>query len=321
MSLRRRISWIIHSSMSLRLTYMIDDHTNNLRVRRFFGLILLPLGLLKLVKLMLFKGKHSAFKYQLSVVAIVKDEAPYLREWIRYHLSVGVEHFFLYDNDSEDDLNKVLREFSPYVTVKRIHGVVRQLDAYNDAINRHRLDTEFMAMIDADEFIFRIGGDKNIVSLVKQLLSTPTSGGLAVNWASFGSSGYVKKPSGLVTNNFVHRATDDCVKNRMVKTICNPRKVFYFAISHAANYLPGHFAINENKERVEWATTKVASIHKIRINHYYSKSKEEFLQKRARGSGEVLGFRDLSEFDEHDQNEIFDDSLRVYNEDNRLSKD
>ena len=85
--------------------------------------------------------------------------------------------------------------------------------------------------------------------------------------------------------------------------------------------MPGFYAVNENQEKVDWTTTQVPSISKIRINHYYSKSQEEFLRKRARGAGDVVGLRDLGEFAEHDRNDVFDDSLRVYNESRGLNKD
>ena len=51
-------------------------------------------------------------KAYLSICAIYQDEAPYLREWIEFHRLVGVERFFLYDNDSVDDHREVL---APYI--------------------------------------------------------------------------------------------------------------------------------------------------------------------------------------------------------------
>ncbi|OPH06527.1 hypothetical protein B4586_03315 [Lacticaseibacillus paracasei] len=321
MTIRRRVSWLIRSPARLHVVYRIDDFTNNLKIRRMLNILLIPVGILNLVRLKLMTRSPEKFMYQLSIVTTVKNEAPYLREWLRYHISVGVQHFYLYDNDSQDNLDEVLKDFSDYVTLTKIHGRVRQFDAYNDAINRFRYETKYMAVIDADEFIFRPGKGKLLLPLIDYLLSNKSFGGVAVNWAIFGSSGLKKKPLGLVTDNFVYRANDNFRKNRLVKTICNPRKVFYFSVSHAANYLPGFYAVNENQEKVDWTTTQVPSISKIRINHYYSKSQEEFLRKRARGAGDVVGFRDLGEFAEHDRNDVFDDSLRVYNESRGLNKD
>ena len=54
----------------------------------------------------------NAYQHELSVTAIFRDEAPYLREWIEYHKLLGVEHFYLYNNLSQDKCNEVL---APYV--------------------------------------------------------------------------------------------------------------------------------------------------------------------------------------------------------------
>ena len=54
----------------------------------------------------------NLFKYDLAVVAIFKNEAPYLCEWLGYHLLAGVEHFYLYDNDSSDNCDEIIE---PYV--------------------------------------------------------------------------------------------------------------------------------------------------------------------------------------------------------------
>ena len=47
-------------------------------------------------------------KVFLSVVAIAKNEAPYIKEWIEYHKLVGVERFYFYDNGSTDNTREVL---------------------------------------------------------------------------------------------------------------------------------------------------------------------------------------------------------------------
>jgi hypothetical protein len=39
----------------------------------------------------------------------LKNEAPYLAEFVAYHLRVVVDHFWLLDNDSDDHPTEVLR--------------------------------------------------------------------------------------------------------------------------------------------------------------------------------------------------------------------
>lgn len=41
--------------------------------------------------------------YNLAFCAIFWDEAKILLEWLAYHRSVGVDHFFLYNHESQGD--------------------------------------------------------------------------------------------------------------------------------------------------------------------------------------------------------------------------
>ena len=70
--------------------------------------------------------------YYLTACLIFRDAASYLEEWLRFHLLVGVEHFYLYDNDSSDDYLSVLRPFCAEgkVTLTRWPGPMQQLKAY-----------------------------------------------------------------------------------------------------------------------------------------------------------------------------------------------
>ena len=53
------------------------------------------------------------FKYELALVAILKDEAPYQKEWLEYHLLAGVDHFYIYCND--DDVSILKEIWHPYI--------------------------------------------------------------------------------------------------------------------------------------------------------------------------------------------------------------
>ena len=98
----------------------------------------------------------NLFLYDLAVVAIFKNEGRYLKEWLDYHLLAGVEHFYLYTNDSTDNYKEVL---APYieknlVTLTDVPGKLMMYPAYNDAIDKYRFDCRYMAFIDLDEFVY-----------------------------------------------------------------------------------------------------------------------------------------------------------------------
>lgn len=82
----------------------------------------------------------NLFMYDLAVVTIAKNEAPYIKEWLDYHLLAGVNHFYIYDNDSSDNQKEVLQPYvdAGIVTYIFYPGKARQYEAYNDAILNYR---------------------------------------------------------------------------------------------------------------------------------------------------------------------------------------
>lgn len=98
----------------------------------------------------------NLFLHDLSVVAILKDEGHYLKEWLNYHLLAGVDHFYLYNNDSSDDYEKIIAPYveAGLVTSTNISGKLSQSPAYFDAVKRFKFQSRYMAFIDLDEFIY-----------------------------------------------------------------------------------------------------------------------------------------------------------------------
>lgn len=135
----------------------------------------------------------------LSIVAIIKNEGQYIEEWVRYHIVAGVQKFYLYNNDSSDNTEEVLKKYidAGYVNLIPFPGVAMQLLAYNDAIYRFKHKTRYMAIIDADEFLYSCNTSMSVRDEVADIFSSfPQAGGIAVNWRMFGSSGLLKKPIG-----------------------------------------------------------------------------------------------------------------------------
>jgi hypothetical protein len=64
--------------------------------------------------------------------------------------------------------------------------------------------------------------------------------------------------------------------------------------------------------------TKRVNTKIIRINHYFTKSKDEFLQKKARGRATTSSLRTMQDFTDHDKNDVLDDSMRIYNQEHGL---
>lgn len=99
--------------------------------------------------------ENRAFKYFMSIACIIKNEGPYLREWLEYHKLIGVEHFYVYDNESSDNTKEVLQPYIDAGDVTYIYfpGRDRQDPAYCHATAHFGQETRWMAVVDLDEFI------------------------------------------------------------------------------------------------------------------------------------------------------------------------
>jgi hypothetical protein len=218
----------------------------------------------------------------LSICAVYRDEAPYLREWVEFHRLVGVERFFLYDNRSVDEHHEAL---APYVEEGSVtvHGWPdwpAQIQAYDDCLKRHRDDSRWIAFIDLDEFLFSPEG----TPLPEVLRGFEGHPGVGVNWAVFGSSGHRSRPPGLVIESYVRRS-DDAGINRHIKSIVEPRRVRAFCVPHFFMYDHG-LAVDERGRPITgppYSHTDGVSFARLRVNHYAVKSEEEFRLKLARG--------------------------------------
>lgn len=254
----------------------------------------------------------------LSVVSIAKYEAPYIKEWVEYHLLQGVDRIYLYDNESPDNMCEILEPYiqSGRVVYTLIPGRARQLDAYNDAVRRFKFKTKYMAFIDCDEFLVVEQGNRSLAETVDSIIRANwRCAGLAVNWRMYGSSGYEKKPDGLVTENFLYRGDGNSKGSDCIKTVANPRLIKEYCHVHYPTYYRGLYSVNENGQRVDGWSNPCGNTKKIRINHYFTKSKQEWIERRSRGKADTTDQEDkrsLQEFEQHDHNEIYDPIMLPY---------
>ena len=250
----------------------------------------------------------SYFPYYLSIVAVVKNEVPYIVEWIEYHLLVGVQKFIIYDNESTDNLRECLEPYIKNDIVEYIFfpGIRQQLNSYNDAIRRYRYSSFWFAFIDIDEFLLPVTNE-TISDFLKNFEDMP---GIEVNQIIYGSSENTKKTNNLVMERFKDHSNYDLFNNRAVKTIANSRYISFMKTVHVAEYFNGEYSVDSDKNKTYIPSLQRTPLHnKIRINHYCIKSLEEFYEKSNRGRAATPGKLNMDYFYERDRNEIKDDII------------
>ncbi len=220
----------------------------------------------------------------LSLCLIAKDENDYLKEWLDYHILLGVEHFWIYDNDSQQPLVESIPEYvqKGWVTVNPIHGKGMQLYAYDHCIQSYGHLSQWIGFIDTDEFIVP-GTTKSIPEYLQDF---EPYGGLAISSLFFGADEKKERPLCGQVAGFVSRTPDDFSMNRLIKSIVQPEKVIYPISPHNFLYREGFYCVNERKDRVDTQSFP-CHVKNIQLNHYYTRSESEWKEKINRGRGDI----------------------------------
>lgn len=227
---------------------------------------------------------ENACKYYLSLCAIFQNEARYLKEWIEFHRIVGVQHFYLYNNNSSDHFLDIL---SPYIKA----GIVDLIDwpsppdqnwipfqekAYNHCIRKSSGMTRWLAVIDIDEFIIPVDR-ANLQAFLIEYDSQMDVGGIMAFWQFYGTS-WCKKLSSkkLMVEQLVLKAPEDHPWNHQVKSICKPHKVAHYCV-HGAHYKEGYHDITTNGNG---GPHQPVQINRVRVNHYWTRDEDFYFKTK-----------------------------------------
>lgn len=233
----------------------------------------------------------------LAIAVCVKDEAVYIEEWVRFHLSVGVCHFIVYDNGSNDGTSAVLRRvlakteltiipWAGRISATKSEQVIDgQVLAFAHAILNFGARFQRMAFIDVDEFLLPKSG-RTVLDALEKVGSFPN---ISLPWHMFGTSGHKAKPPGGVLTNYTRRAANPIGGGEPAsnfKCIVDPCEVTDISVHQFKTKEFGELTSNDAGKRTNRKGRKEKSFYSndfLQLNHYYTKSEEEMQAKIARG--------------------------------------
>lgn len=235
-----------------------------------------------------------------AVCVIVKNELPYLEEWLDHNFRIGFDEIYIYDNSDNFDLRLFQRRG---VTVIHFPGPTKQTLAYTDFANKYAPRFTWMALIDADEFIVVRPQFRSIKIVLQEHCPR---GALALNWLMFGSNGHQDYSPEPVTKRFTRRAAS---VNLHVKVIVKTSDFIRMTSPHSVET---HYGTQDTTgKRVNGPFNPNGPIDVACIHHYFTKSANEFRAKIARGRSDIVQKRTFQEFVDFDKtsNEVEDLSL------------
>ncbi|MEM6305006.1 MAG: glycosyltransferase family 2 protein [Pseudomonadota bacterium] len=236
------------------------------------------------------------------IVGCMKNEAPYIIEWIAYHRAIGVDHFIIYTNGCDDTTDQILDRLQDMGVAQRRDnenwkGNSPQQHALNAALKEPLVSrAEWIAHIDVDEFINIRTGNGTLDDL---FAAAPDATNFAMTWRLFGHNGVTELRDEFVIDQFDTCAPKYCPKPH---TVWGYKSLFrnigaYGKIScHRPNKLAEDF-----ETRVKWVNGSGRDMTRdaakngwrssksnigydlVQLNHYALRSAESYLIKRQRG--------------------------------------
>ena len=215
-----------------------------------------------------------AYDHELAVCSMFQNEAPFLQEWIEFYKLIGVQHFYLYNNNSTDNYQTILE---PYISNHEVDliqwnhsnaNLKAQAAAFNHCLNKVRGKVKWIAFLDLDEFLFPVEHD-NLHNFLKDY---EKYGAVCANWIMFGTSDIDEIPKNtLMIESLTMR---DQSVNKHVKSIVQPEKV-RAVNSHAPTaFYSNFFQVTPNKVQFSGPFSPELNIDKLRINHYWTRDKK-----------------------------------------------
>jgi hypothetical protein len=243
---------------------------------------------------------------RILLVTTMRNEGPYILEWLAHHLAIGFTDVVICTNDCIDGSPELLARLQDLGVVTHLPSEAGpqekpQLAAYARA---ERLpvvaEVDWAMVLDADEFLNIKVGDGRVTGLIE---AVPDATAFLLNWRLFGNSGHLDWQPGFITERFTWAARLRDEVNRSYKTLftridayrCKllPHQPLYPApervaalryVNGGGAVLPACFHDGSRGDFLQLGLA-LASWDLAQVNHYNTRSWDDYLVKHHRGGG------------------------------------
>lgn len=242
------------------------------------------------------------------IFCIAKKEHDYIEEFVKYHLALGFQKIFIYDNEDTPTYASLLENYKDSIVVLHLPGnnyaaPVQYIAMSDFKVNHCKSPITHVAHIDIDEFIC-LKKHSCIQDFIKEYIKDDCVG-IGMNWKFFGSSGHTKKTNIPVTIRFTKCQNG---LNQHIKTLCRADAYAHFHGPHHVQLHFGHIK-STNGAIINGPFNHAYDDSVIQINHYKCKTLEEYKYIRTRQRADTKAPHPLTaeqEFPAYDANDTED---------------
>lgn len=121
-------------------------------------------------------NKYPEFENEIIFSTLVKNEEPYIKQWIEYYLNLGVTRFIIYDNSSSSELLEILKEYIENKCVVLIKWTYTFHDNAQTTQQNHSIyafhNSKYIGLFDIDEYINIQTPDKKIDVFLNSIIQS-----------------------------------------------------------------------------------------------------------------------------------------------------
>ena len=240
---------------------------------------------------------------KIVLITAMKNEGPFLLEWIAYHRAIGVTNFIVFTNNCTDGTDTLLDLLAARGIVEHYENPFRDMNlkpqhaGFRAAEQMPTVQSaDWLMTSDVDEFINVHVGEGHLRDL---FAAVGDANMISCTWRLFGNSDIAAYEDEFLLRQFTRCAAQTAARPHQAwgfKTLYQnngifrklgvhrPKGLFGAAAPHL-NWVNGSGEIMPEKEyRTGWrSTTETIGYDLVSLNHYAVRSTESFLVKRDRG--------------------------------------
>ena len=242
---------------------------------------------------------------RITAVTCVKNEGPFLLEWVAYNRLLGVTDFLIYSNDCSDGTDRLLDALAPHGVVhlpNPARGRNYQMEALRHAAKQDIVrQADWVWIADVDEFLNIHAGNHTIPALI-EACGDPQA--ISVTFQYFANGGVDRFEDRPVIEQFTRSHNPDlwCAETAIeVKTLVRSDFPVHYLGAHrpffrkgldpegiprwtdgSGREVPQKFLVAANPRRMRKFPAAGARQHAT-LNHYALRSLDSYLIKTDRG--------------------------------------
>lgn len=201
----------------------------------------------------------------INICAVIKDEHNYLKHWLDFHLDI-VDSITLYEDFDSLSHQFIISNYSNVTLIKLKEKEKFQINIYNNYLNNFKNKDSWTLFIDIDEFLIT-----NRVELFNLLINNSNSSSIEFKRIDFLADGQIKADYSIPIYTRFYQLTN-----------YKSQKPYKCIVNHNFDYiLTSPHSIQNNEYSIKYYNNNNSNIF---INHYFSKSWEEWKNRIKRGN-------------------------------------